>query len=83
MTPNVLNSSSNEEISEDEDIEEEEEEEEEVYSDSFEQVGILCDCQSFYWAVMINICSERPGLPGQVSSSGWHEEDHQQIQPTC
>ena len=48
MTPNVLNSSSNEEISEDEDIEEEEEEEEEVYSDSFEQVGILCDCQSFY-----------------------------------
>ena len=38
MTPNVLNSSSNEEISEDEDIEEEEEEEEEVYSDSFEQV---------------------------------------------
>ena len=46
MTPNVLNSSSNEEISEDEDIEEEEEEE--VYSDSFEQVGILCDYQSFY-----------------------------------
>ena len=38
--PNVLNSSSNEEISEDEDIEEEEEEGEEVevYSDSFEQV---------------------------------------------
>ena len=50
MTPNVLKSSSNEEISEDEDIEEreEEEEEEEVYSDSFEQVGILCDYQSFY-----------------------------------
>ena len=43
MTPNVLNSSSNEEISEDEDIEEEEEEEEEVYSDSFEQVGILSE----------------------------------------
>ena len=43
MTPNVLNSSSNEEISEDEDIEEEEEAEGEeageVYSDSFEQVG--------------------------------------------
>ena len=39
--PNVLNSSSNEEISEDEDIEEEEEGEGdgEVYSDSFEQVG--------------------------------------------
>ena len=40
--PNVLNSSSNEEISEDEDIEEEAEGEEgeaEVYSDSFEQVG--------------------------------------------
>ena len=44
-SPNVSNSSSNEEISEDEDIEEEEEgeeeeREEEVYSDSFEQVGI-------------------------------------------
>ena len=46
MTPNVLNSSSNEEISEDEDIEEEEEEEEEVYSDSFEQVGIARQTQS-------------------------------------
>ena len=39
-SPNVSNSSSNEEISEDEDIEEEEEE---VYSDSFEQVGINCE----------------------------------------
>ena len=41
-SPNVSNSSSNEEISEDEEIEEEEEGEEgeaEVYSDSFEQVG--------------------------------------------
>ena len=45
MTPNVLNSSSNEEISEDEDIEEEEEEGE-VYSDSFEQVGIVSDSES-------------------------------------
>ena len=44
-SPNVSNSSSNEEISEDEDIEEEDEEEkeEEVYSDSFEQVGIKCE----------------------------------------
>ena len=47
MSPNVLNSSSNEEISEDEDIEEEEEEEEEeVYSDSCEQVGIARQSQS-------------------------------------
>ena len=52
MTPNVFNSSSNEEISEDEDIEEEAEEAE-VYSDSFEQVGILSELSG-----MINICSE-------------------------